>query len=45
MATVKKGLLVEAPEWWKHLRDNERVFWKRNRTAERADIKRQISET
>ncbi len=43
MANVKKGQLVPAPEWWKHLRKSlkygvpgfKRVFWKRNRQAER----------
>ena len=28
MANVKKGQLVRAPEWWKHLRWVKRVFWK-----------------
>jgi hypothetical protein len=41
MATVKRGLLVGAPQWWKHLRDWKRLFWERQRTAERVDAERQ----
>lgn len=35
MAHVQKGILVRPPQWWKHLRDWKRVFWKRHRKAER----------
>jgi hypothetical protein len=35
MATVKKGILVHAGEWWKHLRWTKRMFWKRHRKAEK----------
>lgn len=35
MATVKKGVLVKASEWWVHLRGTKRYFWKRHRRAER----------
>jgi hypothetical protein len=34
MATVKKGILLPSPEWWKHLRWVKRVFWKKHRKAE-----------
>ncbi len=34
MAHVKKGLSVRPPQWWKHLRDWKRVFWKRQRKAD-----------
>jgi hypothetical protein len=40
MAHVKKGHLVRAPEWWKHLRWVKRVFWKRHRQAEKTEIRR-----
>jgi len=33
MATVKKGMLTAAGEWWKHLRTIKRAFWKRERRA------------
>jgi len=39
MATVKKGNITPPPQWWKHLRDWKRVFWKRERHAERKDIR------
>ncbi len=34
MANVKKGQLVPAGEWWKHLRWTKRAFWKRQRKAD-----------
>lgn len=40
MATVKKGLLTPAGEWWKHLRATKRAFWKGERQAARADADR-----
>jgi hypothetical protein len=33
MATVKKGTITRPPQWWKHLRDYKRVFWKKERKA------------
>lgn len=37
MATVKKGTLTPAPQWWKHLRKWKRVFWKKERKAAQRD--------
>lgn len=45
MATVKKGILVRAGEWWKHLRWTKRVFWKRHRKAEQRLAKRETLES
>ena len=42
MATVKKGLLTAAGEWWKHLRWTKRLFWKGERQAGRKDARRQV---
>ncbi len=39
MANVKKGNLVRPPQWWKHLRDWKRVFWKKHRKAEQSAIR------
>lgn len=40
MATVKKGIITPARQWWKHLRKWKRVFWKSERKAqERATTK------
>jgi len=39
MANVKKGTLTSPPQWWKHLRDWKRVFWKSERQAQKRDIK------
>ena len=33
MASVKQGTLSRPPQWWKHLRDWKRVFWKRERQS------------
>lgn len=34
MATMKKGILTRAGEWWKHLRPyGKRQFWKKERRA------------
>ncbi len=41
MAHVKKGHLVKAGEWWKHLRPwMKRKFWKKHRKAEQRLIRR-----
>lgn len=41
MATMKKGILVSATEWWRHLRPyGKRAFWKRQREAERREVLR-----
>lgn len=40
MATMKKGILTRAREWWKHLRPyNKRLFWKGERKAAAKDAK------
>jgi len=41
MATVKKGMLTAAGEWWKHLRSAKRAFWKRERRAARKVARRE----
>jgi hypothetical protein len=38
MATVKRGVLITSPEWWKHLRWTKTLFWSRHRVAERKEI-------
>ncbi len=38
MAHVKKGLFTPSPQWWKHLRDWKRIYWKK----ERKQIKKQL---
>lgn len=41
MATVKKGILTDSPEWWKHLRKTKRAFWKRERRAAKREGEKQ----
>jgi hypothetical protein len=44
MATVKKGILTPAGEWWKHLRWNKRTFWKGERQAAIRAAKREAGD-
>ena len=46
MATMKKGILVSATEWWRHLRKRRahRPFWKRQRLAEKREIRDEVRE-
>ena len=37
MATKKRGVLTRAPQWWKHLRDCKRQFWKQERKNARGE--------
>jgi hypothetical protein len=41
MANVKQGIRVKPPQWWKHLRDWKRIFWKKHRKAERREIEKE----
>ena len=45
MATVKKGILTRAGEWWVHLRPyGKREFWKGERKAAERDIRDRIED-
>jgi hypothetical protein len=35
MAQKRKGQLTASPQWWRHLRDWKRVFWKAERQAQK----------
>jgi hypothetical protein len=43
MATVKKGMLTKTGEWWKHLRETKRVFWKGERQAVKKLIRQEAA--
>ena len=43
MANVKQGNKTRAPQWWKHLRDWKKVFWKSERQAQKESIKKDLS--
>jgi len=45
MANIKKGNLTSAPQWWKHLKEYKRVFWKGERKAQRETIKHEAAAT
>jgi hypothetical protein len=38
MANVKRGQTVPPPEWRKHLRWLKRLFWKRQRRADKTAV-------
>lgn len=40
---AKAGIFNRAPQWWKHLRDWKRVFWKRERKAAKQSGKKEAS--
>jgi len=40
MATKKKGIMTPPPQWWKHLRDWKRTFWKKERQREHELIRK-----
>jgi hypothetical protein len=39
MAHKQQGILTKSPQWWKHLKDWKRVFWKTERQAQKKEIK------
>jgi hypothetical protein len=41
MANVKQGQTVKSKQWWKHLREWKRTFWKSQRMADKRIIKEQ----
>lgn len=43
MANVKQGNLTKSPQWWKHLKDWKRVFWKAERKAQQRDVKERLN--
>ena len=46
MATVKKGILTRAGEWWVHMRPyGKRDFWHRERRAAERDARARVEET
>ena len=44
MANVKRGNLTRPPQWWRHLRDWKRTFWKGERKAVRRDVDVQVDD-
>lgn len=43
MATIKKGILGKAGEWWKHLKPRlKRKFWHRERILEKKFIRKEV---
>ncbi|MFH0934906.1 MAG: DUF1778 domain-containing protein [Pseudomonadota bacterium] len=45
MANVKQGNLTPPPQWWKHLKEFKRVFWKAERKAQREAVKNEAADT
>lgn len=43
MAHKQQGVLVRSPQWWKHLREWKRVFWKAQRQATKRESKHEAT--
>lgn len=41
MANKKQGQLTRPPQWWVHLREWKKVFWKAERQAHKKEITKQ----
>ena len=39
MANVKQGNLTKPPQWWKHLKEWKRIFWKAERKEQKRALK------
>jgi hypothetical protein len=44
VAHKHQGQLSPAPQWWKHLKDWKRVFWKTERQAQKRDTQKREKE-
>jgi hypothetical protein len=42
MASVKQGTLTRPPQWWKHLKEYKRVFWKAERRAHKEQTRKDM---
>ena len=42
MAHAQKDQLTPPPQWWKHLKEWKRFFWKSERQAHKRSIKRDL---
>jgi hypothetical protein len=42
MAHKRQGQLTANPQWWKHLKEYKRVFWKAERQAQKKDIQKTL---
>ncbi len=45
MANVKQGNLTSPPQWWQHLKEFKRVFWKAERKAQKEAVKNEAADT
>jgi hypothetical protein len=41
MASVKKGTLTKPQQWWKHLKEYKRIFWKAERKAHKLNARKE----
>lgn len=44
MAHKQKGLTVPPPQWWKHLRDWKRLFWRKQRASNKELVEEGLDE-
>ena len=44
MANKNQGVVSRSPQWWRHLREWKKVFWKSERQAQKKDMKERKDE-
>ena len=44
MASIKKGTITAPRQWWKHLKEFKRDFWKRERKAHKFATNTEVQE-
>ena len=44
MASTKKGTLAKPLQWWKHLKEYKKIFWKTERRLTKKDIRKRLED-
>ena len=44
MASIKKGTLAKPLQWWKHLKEYKKIFWKTERRLTKKDIRKRLDD-
>lgn len=44
MASTKKGTLAKPLQWWKHLKEYKKIFWKTERRLTKKDIRKRLDD-
>ena len=44
MSSIKKGTLAKPLQWWKHLKEYKKIFWKTERRLTKKDIRKRLDD-